>query len=288
MNPSRVIATALLAASLTAASHAAIQVPLHIGTTNTIKDEQGNKLQGTDPAAGQFGHTVVLGDIVHILRTFDGTINPPATTGLPTTTNNIIIATTRIGAGTDPAAGQTGQFGLTLPEYTGETIFARVFNAPQLTDASFYANSQIYTPSSGYSVFTPTMTTVQPLDGGDDDGDGLINSWEKTLGTSPTTTDTDGDGINDYNEFLSGTDANDSASFLKMVQVLPAGGGDAIVFWASISGKTYQVQYNTGDLTNPNFEDIGSPVSATGTTSQIIHSGGLGAGGGQYRVKINP
>lgn len=286
MKTCRLIAVAQLL--VTFAATAAIQVPLHIGTTNIIVDEQGAKLKGTDPAAGQFGHTVILGDIVHILRTYDGTINAPSTTGLPATTNNTILSTTRIGAGTDPAAGQTGQFGLTLPEYTGETIFARVFNAPQLADASFYANSQIYSPSGNYSVFIPTMATVQPLDGGDDDNDGLINSWEKTLGTSPTTADTDGDGINDYNEFITGTDANDSSSYLRMVQVLPTGNGDAIVFWASIPGKTYQLQHNTGDLASPNFVDIGSPLAATGTTSQIIHTGGLTTGPGQYRVKFTP
>lgn len=265
----------------------AITVPLHIGTTNAIVDERGQTLPGTSPAAAIFGHPVVAGDLVQILRSYNGVIDAPGTNGAPAGTNNVVIASSSIGSGVDPAVGQTGQFGMSLADYDGGIVFARVFNAASLAGASFYADSQTYQPGAGYSVFIPSLNTVQPLDGNDDDADGLVNSWEKSLNTNPNNADTDGDRVSDYHEFLSGTDGNDAGDFLRMVQVMPVLNGHSIVFWASVSGKTYQVQFSA-DLATQAFADLGGPVTATGTTTQIIHTNGLAAPGGHYRVKIMP
>lgn len=265
---------------------AVLQSPLHIGTTNSITNERGQPLPGSDTSAALFNQPVVTGDLVQIIRTYNGAIDAPAANGLPVGTNNIVIATTRIGIGVDPAAGQIGQFGISLPDYDGSTLFVRVFNAPDLAGASFYGDSQVYSNNSTYSVFIPNIASVQPLDAADSDADGLNNSWEKSLGTNPNNKDTDGDGISDYNEVLSGTDASDSGSYLRMVQIMPALNGDSIIFWSSVIGKTYQIQYNAGDLGTTSFIDLGSPIVATGTTAQIIHTNGTASPGIHYRVKF--
>jgi hypothetical protein len=270
-------------------AQAGISAPLHIGTTNAVVDERGRMLPGSSASAALFNQPVITGARVEIIRTYNGLIDPPNTNGIPAGTNNAIITTTRIGNGVDPAAGMTGQFGLSLPNYDGSQIFVRVFNATEIAGASFYANSQVYSPAAGYSVFIPTLTAVQPIDSNDNDSDGLVNSWEKSLNTNPNSQDTDGDGINDYAEFLSGTDANDPGSYLKMVQVQSDLNGNAIVYWASVIGKTYQLQFSAGDLAaSPAFADIGNPVTATDTTTQIIHTGGITNTAGHYRVKLIP
>ncbi len=38
--------------------------PLHVGSDQTLRDEFGQMLRGTDPSADKFGHPVVEGDLV--------------------------------------------------------------------------------------------------------------------------------------------------------------------------------------------------------------------------------
>ena len=45
-----------------------------------------------------------------------------------------------------------------------------------------------------------SLPGVLPNDGGDDDGDTLLNGWEQRLGTNPQVVDSDGDGISDCRE----------------------------------------------------------------------------------------
>lgn len=290
MNGPSLPLTCLAVAAMTVLSaRADIKTPLHIGTTGAIVDERGLTLPGSPAAAALFGQPVVTGDVVQIIRTYNGLIDTPDTNGLIAGTNNVIVAVTRIGEGANPAAGQTGQFGLSLANYDGGILYARVFNAPTVSASSFYANSQVYSPSAGYSQFIPVVAVVQPLDSQDDDGEGLNNSWEKSLGTSPGQADTDGDGMDDYKEFLSGTDGNNAGDYLRMVGVMPALNGDAIVYWASVPGKTYQVEFTDGDLAaSPAFTAMGSPITATGATTQVTHPAGLTSSNARYRVKLLP
>ena len=280
-----VLAGGLLAFGLRA--HAALQAPLHIGNTNAVQDERGHVLQGTDAAAALFGHPVVTGDLVQVLRTYNGQIDAPNTNGVPTGTNNVIVASRRIGEGVDPALGASGLFGLSLPNYDGGPLFVRIFNAPSIAEASFFANSQIYSNTPTYSVFIPNIGSVQPLDTADNDTDALNNSWEKSLGSNPDAFDSDGDGVGDNAEFRAGTDALNAGSFLSMVGVLPDTAGGAIVYWASVSGKTYQVQYSTNGLANAeSFVDLNGPIAAGGPLSQTIHTNGLGGPDRHYRVRL--
>ena len=56
----------------------------------------------------------------------------------------------------------------------------------------------------------------------DDDGDGLSNGQELTLGTDPTKKDTDGDGVNDPVEIADGTNPNDANSYNSLNKGLVA------------------------------------------------------------------
>lgn len=265
----------------------ALQTPLHIGNTNAVSDERGQQLTGTDTAAALFGHAVVTGDLVQVLRTYNGQIDAPDTNGIPTGTNNVVVATSRIGRGVDPALGPTGLFGMTLPTYDGGPVFVRVFNAPEIAQASFFANSQVYTSTAAYSVFVPNIGAVQAIDSGDSDADALVNSWEKSLGSNPDAFDSDGDGVGDNAEFRAGTDVADAGSYLSMVGMLPDTSGHTIVYWASVSGKTYQVQYSTNGLADSaSFVDLNTPVAATGSLSQTTHTNGLLQPDRSYRVRL--
>jgi len=80
----------------------------------------------------------------------------------------------------------------------------------------------------------------------DTDGDGLPDFWETQNGLSPTNStgldgasgDPDGDGFTNQQEYLAGTDAQDSTSLLKITELAGAG---RVITWNSIPGRNYQV-----------------------------------------------
>ena len=274
----------LMLAASNFTARAGITVPLHIGTTNAIVNQFGQTLPGSDSAAALFGQPVVAGDLVQIIRTQDGSISPPDAGGNPTGTNNVVISTAYVGQGVDPAVGQIGQFGLSLPDYDGSSIFCRVFNAHDLASASFYGDSQVYNPGAGYSVFTPVVTAVHLLDANVTDPSGLNNSWIKLLGGVPTNFPGANGGAT-YANFINGVTPGNLSSFVEMTQVLPDLDGNMIVYWYSLTGQVYQVEY-AANLNSGDYAAVGSPVTATDWVSQITHAGSTAGTNASYRVKL--
>lgn len=264
--------------------HGAVLAPLHIGTTNRIVNQFGRTSPGSATVAALFNQPVVAGDLIHIIRTFNGIIDAPDTNGLPVGTNNVIVATTYVGAGVDPAVGQIGQFGFSLSDYDGSPIFCRIFNSHDLPGASFYGDSQVYVPASGYSVFIPVISAVKPLDAVISDSSGLNNSWIKLLGGVPTNFPGANGGAT-YASFIAGTTKGDIGSFVRMTQVMPGLDGSNLVFWYSLTGLVYQVEF-TPDIGSSEYNPVGDPVTATDWVSQISHAGGLSGTNASYRVKL--
>jgi len=166
-----------------------------------IRDELGVLLSGDNPAnpiwSGQ------TGDLVQVLYVGDdGIISPPDTDGNPTG-DDVVHATSSIGWGTPWVWTTSGRVSLNIDRPPEENIYTRIFNAPSLPAASFYGDSTIFVAKSAKSLPINQyglLATNQPLDNEDDDGDGLNNSWEKSLTTDPDNYDTDGDGLLDGEE----------------------------------------------------------------------------------------
>ena len=102
----------------------------------------------------------------------------------------------------------------------------------------------------------------------DADKDGLPDSFEETLlgGTNnaSATTDFDGDGSTDLNEFIAGTDPNNSASCLLIVSfqsdVVSTNG--FVIQWQSVSNRTYRIERAT-NLLESSFSLLASGIEAT-------------------------
>jgi len=263
-----------------------------IGVQAGIVNEFGELLKGTDRHSYEFGITTVAGDLVQILRTTNNTVYPPGINGAPDPRNEV-VATTRIGVGVSPKQPRSGKFSsLLAPRPDGNTrIFVRVFNAPTLEEASFYGDSQIFTVSSFENAgFTPNITaTDKPLDPADSDGDGLSNSWEKSIGSDPYMADSDGDGVSDADEYISGTDPmNEDSSQPEFVRIEPAGPGmTRLVWWPSVKDRTYRI-YHSSSLQEQLFNaDILTTIVTTGTLNAVVFSNSLLADHGTFHFRVS-
>lgn len=127
-------------------------------------------------------------------------------------------------------------------------------------------------------------------------GDGIPDQWRATYfggdGTtsnnqSNATADPDGDGMTNLQEYLAGTNPVDSASFFHVVSVANSGTGYA-VSWASIAGKTYQVQYSASPG-GPWLETLPSSQVTAGGTQNVMTYTDMTAGGASkrfYKIRL--
>jgi hypothetical protein len=110
------------------------------------------------------------------------------------------------------------------------------------------------------------------------------------------TADSDGDGLNNLAEFLSGSDPTNNASALRIISVAPQNNGDMLITWRTVGGYTNAVQATIGDASgsyNTNFVDITTPphiiVSGSGdVTTNYTDGGGATNPSRFYRVRLVP
>jgi alpha-D-xyloside xylohydrolase len=167
---------------------------------------------------------------------------------------------------------------------------------PQLTNATAYAATNIgwYYDSGGFLnvQFNHTGGTAQITFGPDSVGDGISDSWRQDYFGSATTTnasscatcDPDGDGFDNLQEYLAGTDPLNSANYLHVNSVTPSGGGIGLAF-NSVLGMNYEVDY-TPDLVNDPWQILTNGVSGTGGIIPIFDASAAGQTQRFYRVKL--
>ena len=288
-----------------ATSHAQ-WTPAKIATTNQIFDEFGNKLEGTNPSADDYGIPVVEGDLIQVLDVTAG-IHPPDANGNPHP-NNPVVFTTRIGYGISAYVIDPGNFSAAVtPRPNGKDIVVRLFNAPTLSDSSFYGQSQTFSVSSSSDPLhiARIAKTATPIDPNDSDGDGLNNSWEKSYGADADNPDTDGDGMKDGDEHLAGTNPNDEKSQLVLTQMLGAAEvhteyneqgkaydiyqyRDVILGWPSAPGKRYVIECTDDPLDTSTYSNVTDVITASGSWSETTMVDDFRDGHRWYRVRLVP
>jgi len=286
---SRVAALVLLATLIAGGVFAQsypLYTPVHIGTDAAIQDEFGNLLKGsaaTSPSKR---------DLVQVLWASNSVINPPAYDGTPDPNNPPVEGgTTGIGDLVSPTFITPARFCVSLANPRppqNSRIFVRVFNAPTTAAASFYTDSQLMQVHDNDLLMADFGSTTNPIDPRDFDGDGLNNSWEKSMFSDPNKWDTDGDGVNDAEEFLARTDLLDPDSAFVTVWLETDAANDAILTWDSVAGMTYQVQHTGFTDASLSYSNVSATIVADGPQTQTTVTNGMADSFGKYRVRLLP
>ena len=99
----------------------------------------------------------------------------------------------------------------------------------------------IIDPTPGQTTDLGTLCLF-PVDA---DTNGLADSWEERyfgVHRPPPTVDTDGDGHNNREEYLLGTDPTDRDSVLKFLQIAARGANGVTLTWPVTNGRTYKIR----------------------------------------------
>ena len=258
-----------------------IIAPLYVGNVTPVVDPLGRPLKGSPQLTEAANRCRV-----EIRMAKDGIVHHPFWINL--NNDNPLLSTNGVsgvaGMGLNFGADDSGLFCVVYPKrpFLGSTqIYARVYNAPTVAEATFWADTDLLTVPTKDETLVLTFKTARALDQGDDDGDGLNNSWEQLLGTFDRPgPDSDGDGMPDLNEMLAGTDPTDAQSKLAFRLIrrdtvpAPLGAGGemikpVVVRWQSVPGKTYQLEFVPTLSGAPVFVAVGDPVTAEEGETEI-------------------
>jgi autotransporter-associated beta strand protein len=224
--------------------------------------------------AGTLGGTGTINGAVIV----GGTLSPGASVGTLTVRNNLVLtgsATLAFELGTnsdlvavagnltlDGTLNVTDAGGFATNTYT---LFAYT---GALTDNGL-AIGELPGPAFACALDTNTVGQVNLNVSLSPFGDWLVQNFGGLDNPAAAPgADGDGDGLNNEQEFLSGTQPTNSASVLQNVNVRTDTNGFYVVTWDSVGGKSYRVQYSDGDAGGgyaDAFADI--PVDLTDTNA---------------------
>ena len=162
-------------------------------------------------------------------------------------------------SGTEPIGYRWRKNGATITGASGRTFTLR--------------NVQLSDSGARYSVVVTNLSPTPKVSDdatlivlADFDGDHIADVWEAANGLSTNNVadallDLDGDSLNNYQEFIAGTDPHDAGSYLR-IDVRPLGGNnqsELVLQFFAVSNKTYTVQ--------------GTDLLGGGVWSNVVHVG---------------
>ena len=97
--------------------------------------------------------------------------------------------------------------------------------------------------------------------------------------------DPDGDGMNNWQEWIAGTNPTNAASVLRMTSAAPAASG-ITVSWTSVSGRSYTLERSSNLGVAPAFSAVQSGLADPGGILTYTDTNAVGPGPFFYRVRV--
>ena len=279
------------AATIVPATRAQLTEPLRVGNVHALTDVFERKLDG--PAYSfSASSTERLGARVDVFTM--SRIGRPA----------VFLTNTFVGADAEPGEGY---FSFTIPDRppTGTVMRVVAYDAASSNQASYFRSASAPVPASGRMLID--FNSWQPMAkfGGDADA-AYADALDRMQASG---TDSDGDGMTDWEEVLAGTSIEDSASLMAFEYIevpppetieRPAGADEPFgtvvtIQWQSIPGRTYQLQHAPSLLPDPEtgevaWENVGMPITAEDGETSILVEVELeepeAATAGHFRLKL--
>lgn len=111
-------------------------------------------------------------------------------------------------------------------------------------------------------VVLTSVVSVNP----DSDGDGILDQWELdnfgTLTNATATSQSDADGVSDFDEFIAGTDPKLATSYLRLTNEVRSLSGQ-ILYWPSATGRLYDVELSTNLMPSGVWSLVGTNLPST-------------------------
>ena len=175
----------------------------------------------------------------------------------------------------------------------GSTLSVTISNLPaaryvlRFGDVPYYQTPADLTntlTAGGTVNFTGNYTFL------DANTNGISDSWERNYFSSVSTnrtqlTDTDGDGMTDYAEFIAGTDPTSTNSVFAVPAPTPQPNGSLRFTWSSVPGRAYRVVVSTDLL---NWTPTTDWIQAIGVDSSLTLMPPSGSAKGFYRFEVRP
>ncbi len=172
----------------------------------------------------------------------------------------------------------------------GEALFAEDVRC--IDEVGLYIRRHSAKRVQEYGIDDFTIQGLTPLPN-DQDLDGIPDDWEHAHGLSSfdahdARRDPDGDGMDNYGEYRSGTDPNDPNSVLavrvdRLLNGIPVEG--VVLRWPSASNRTYAV-WHTLDLTTQPMAAMDSGIVGAPPTNIYHDLGSTNSSGGIYHIRI--
>jgi len=215
--------------------------------------------------------------------TYGWLVDDVGVTGVVTGAGGTIVVSKNIGSGSFTLTGPISQ--------SGSGLIMTVSNAPpgqyiaQFGDVAFY---QTPPPQTNTLLASNTLAFTGTYTFPDVNSNGMSDLYEQYYFGSVSTnrtrlTDTDGDGMTDYAEFIAGTDPTNAASNLRIIRSFVTN-GVMTAQWSAIPGRIYEVQASTNlvdwDPVSLLMQASASPMTYTWTNAtDKAHS---------FRVEVRP